>query len=140
MHCCTQCPQPCSRPLLTHASPETPGHSQASLGQPLVGSLLLSPGSWRTQGSDFAFQKSILQACLSSGNPMVLLMTTSSKKAYAIPKSAAPRAPAPVKFTVDLYLHRRPSNTVLSQSLVGSLGQISKVCLSPLSISDGNEV
>ena len=20
MHCCTQCPQPCSRPLLTHAS------------------------------------------------------------------------------------------------------------------------
>ena len=26
--------------------PETPGHSQASLGQCLVGSLLLSPGSW----------------------------------------------------------------------------------------------
>ena len=25
--------------------PETPGHSQASLGQSLVGSLLLSPGS-----------------------------------------------------------------------------------------------
>ena len=30
---------------------ETPGHSGASLGQSLVGSLLLSPGSWRTQGS-----------------------------------------------------------------------------------------
>ena len=29
--------------------PETPGHSQASLGQSLVGSLLLSPGSWCTQ-------------------------------------------------------------------------------------------
>ena len=29
---------------------ETPGHSQASLGQSLVGSLLLSPGSWYTQG------------------------------------------------------------------------------------------
>ena len=29
---------------------ETPGHSQASLGQSLVGSLLLSPGSWCTQG------------------------------------------------------------------------------------------
>ena len=26
--------------------PETPGHSQSSLGQSLVGSLLLSPGSW----------------------------------------------------------------------------------------------
>ena len=28
--------------------PETPGHSQASLGQSLVGSLLLSPGFWCT--------------------------------------------------------------------------------------------
>ena len=30
--------------------PETPGHSQDSLDQSLVGSLLLSPGSWYTQG------------------------------------------------------------------------------------------
>ena len=29
--------------------PETPGHSWACLGQSLVGSLLLSPGSWYTQ-------------------------------------------------------------------------------------------
>ena len=29
--------------------PETPGHSQASLVQSLVGSLLLSPGSWCTR-------------------------------------------------------------------------------------------
>ena len=29
---------------------ETPGHSQASLAQSLVGSLLLSPGSWYAQG------------------------------------------------------------------------------------------
>ena len=29
---------------------ETPGHSQASLDQSFVGSLLLSPGSWCTQG------------------------------------------------------------------------------------------
>ena len=49
MHCYTQCSQPCSRPPPTHASPETPGHSRASLGQSLVGSLLLSPGSWCTQ-------------------------------------------------------------------------------------------
>ena len=31
--------------------PETPGHSQACLGQSLVGSLLLSLGSWCTQDS-----------------------------------------------------------------------------------------
>ena len=30
--------------------PETPGHSRASLGQSLVGSLLLSPGSWLHTG------------------------------------------------------------------------------------------
>ena len=30
---------------------ETHGHSWARLGQSLVGSLLLSPGSWCTQGS-----------------------------------------------------------------------------------------
>ena len=39
--------------------PETPGHSQASLGQSLVGSLLLSHGSWRTQGSVSALQGSV---------------------------------------------------------------------------------
>ena len=38
---------------------ETPGHSWASLGQSLVGSLLLSPGSWCTQSSVCALQQSI---------------------------------------------------------------------------------
>ena len=38
---------------------ETPGHSQASLGQSLVGSLLLSPGSWCTWGSVCALQESV---------------------------------------------------------------------------------
>ena len=33
---------------------ETPGHSWASLGQSLVGSLLLSPGSWCTKGKGWA--------------------------------------------------------------------------------------
>ena len=37
---------------------ESPGHSQASLGQSLMGSLLLSPGSWCTQGSVCALQES----------------------------------------------------------------------------------
>ena len=38
---------------------ETPGHSQGSLDQSLVGSLLLSPGSWCTQGSVCALQESV---------------------------------------------------------------------------------
>ena len=39
--------------------PETPRHSAASLSQSLMGSLLLSPGSWCTQGSVCALQESI---------------------------------------------------------------------------------
>ena len=87
-------------PAASHHRPtpplETPGHSRASLGQSHVGSLLLSPGSWCTQGSVCVLQESISQSCVSAGSSMVGLMVTSSKRAYAIPKSAAHRAPAPV--------------------------------------------
>ena len=124
---------------------ETPGHSWASLGQSLVGSVLLSPGSWCAQGSVCALQESIPQSCVSSGSPMVGLLATSSKRAYAIPKSPAPShtqgcsIPLPLwQSTADLYLHRRHSNTVLSVS-VGSLGPgVHKVCLISLSISGRN--
>ena len=76
-----------STPLL-----EIPGHTWACLGQVLVGSLLLSPGSWCTQGVVCALQE-FPQSCVSSGGSMVGLMATSSKRAYAIPRSAASRAP-----------------------------------------------
>ena len=46
--------------------PETPGHSQASLGQSVVGSLLLSPGSWCAQGFVCALQESVSRSCVSS--------------------------------------------------------------------------
>ena len=39
--------------------PETPGHSWVSLGQSLVGLLLLSPGSWCTQDFVCALQESV---------------------------------------------------------------------------------
>ena len=39
--------------------PETPGHSQASLTQSLLGTLLLSPGSWCTQGFVCALQEPV---------------------------------------------------------------------------------
>ena len=40
---------------------ETLGHSQRSLAQSLVGSLLLSPGSWHAQGFVCALQESVSQ-------------------------------------------------------------------------------
>ena len=69
-----------------------PGHSRASLGQSLVGSLLLSLGSWCIQVSLCALQGSVSQSCISSGSSVVGLMVTSSKRDYATPRSAAPRA------------------------------------------------
>ena len=104
--------------------PETPGHSGASLGQSLVGSLLLSPGSWCTQVGVFfvcvcALLESIFQSCVSSGSSMVGIMATSSKRAYVISRFGAPRAPAPWQATADLYFYTRHSHTVLAQSLWG---------------------
>ena len=45
---------------------ETPGHSQACLGQSLVGSLFLSSGSWGTEGFVGAHQESVSPALCSS--------------------------------------------------------------------------
>ena len=87
-----------ANPAAGHCQPvsslQTPVHSQASLGQSLVGSLLFAPGSWYSQGSVCALQGSVSQSCVSPGSSMVGFMVTSSKRAYAIPRSAAPIAPA----------------------------------------------
>ena len=58
-HYRTQCPWPCSRPQPTTPPLETLGHSQAGLGQSLVGSLFHSPGSWCAQGFLCALQESV---------------------------------------------------------------------------------
>ena len=59
-HACTatfSAPNPAAGHCQPTPPPETAGHSQASLGQSLVGSLLLSPGFWCTQGSVCALQE-----------------------------------------------------------------------------------
>ena len=127
---------------------QTLGHSQASLGQSFVGSLLISPGSLCAHSSVCAFQESISQSCVSSGSSMVGLMATSSKRAYAIPKYAVP-SHTHVWCTLSVYPCGNPllnhistgnTQTVQPQSL-WSLGPgAHKVCLSPLSSSGRNGV
>ena len=57
-------------------------------------SFLLRPGALKVL---FVPSKTVFpQSCVSSGGSMVGLMATSSKRAYAIPRSTAPRAPAAV--------------------------------------------
>ena len=85
-------PNPASGHHQPTPSPETPGHSRASLGQSLVGSVLLSPGCWFTQGSVCAHQEFVSQSCVSSHGSVVGLMVTSSNRG-----STALRAPAPAE-------------------------------------------
>ena len=100
--------------------PETPGHSRASLGRSLVESLLLSPGSWCAQGSVCAFQESISPVLCKFWWLYGGLLVTSSKRAYAIHRSTAPRASSLLQqSTADPYLLRRHPNIVLSQFLWG---------------------
>ena len=80
-------------------------------------SFLLGPGTHKLL---FVPPKNLFpQSCVSSGGSLVGLMATSSKRAYATPRSTAPRAPPLQPSTADPSLHRRHSNTVLAQSLWG---------------------
>ena len=121
-HACTD-PLSAPNPAAGHHRymplPETPGHSQTSLGQSLVGSLLLSPGSWCAPGSVCALQESVSPVLYKSGSSMVGLMATSSKRPY--PGLLHPE-PLPLQqATADPYLQRRHS-TQFWPSLCGVSG------------------
>ena len=94
MHCCIQCPQPCSRPPPTHASAGDSCTLAASLGQSLIGPLLLSPGYWCTQGFVCALQESVSQSCVSSGRSTMGLMATSFKRSHENTASLSALNPA----------------------------------------------
>ena len=91
-------------------------------------SFLLGPGVHKVL---FVPSKSLFpQSCVSSGSSMVGLMVTSSKRAYAIPRSTAPRAPAPAA----VHCWPAPPEEVVKHSSdsvsVGSLGPgMQKVCV-----------
>ena len=93
-HCCPQCLQPCSRPSPTHTSA---GDSWTLMG--MSGSVscgVTAPFSWVLVHTRFClcpprvcFLCKFQESCVSSGGAMMGLMATSSKRAYAIPRSAA---------------------------------------------------
>ena len=95
--------------------PEIAGHSWACLGQFLVRHCFIFLGPGEHKILFLPSNRLFPQTCVSSGGSMVGLMATSFKRAYAIPRSAAPRAPAAGHCWP--YLPRRHSDTVLAQSL-----------------------
>ena len=78
-----QRPQPC-RPPPTHASARDSWTLSGKSGSVPLGSLLLSPESWCSQGSVCALQESVSQSCVSPGSSMGGLMAT-SKRAVPCP-------------------------------------------------------
>ena len=112
-HCHAQCPQPCSRPVPTHASARDSWTLMGKSGSVSLGSLLLSPGSWCTYSFVCVLQVSVSPVlCKFWRLLMVGLVTTSSKRACAIPRSAVPRAPAPAAghcWPVPLWEKLKPS-------------------------------
>ena len=105
--------------------PETPGHSRTSLGQSLVGSLLLSSGSWRAQSSVCALQESIYpvlckfwQLYVEAIGDLLQESLCHTQVCWTQPyPSLLHPEPLPLwQSTADPYLHRRHSNTALSQS------------------------
>ena len=114
---------------------ETPGHSQGSLGQSLLGSLLLSPGSWCTQGSVCALQKSYFPGCASSDSPVVGLMATSSRGLIPYPGRLHPE-PDPCDSPLLTGTSTGDAKHSSVSVSVGSLGPgAHKICFSPPSIS-----
>ena len=100
---------------------ETPGHFQASLGQSLMGSLLLflGPGAHKVM---CVLQESISQSCVSSGSSVVGLMATSSMRASAIPRSAAARALVPVHTYLPVHTSTGDAQTQFCLSVCGVPG------------------
>ena len=97
-------------------------------------SFLLGPGAQKVL---LVPSKSLFpRSCVSSGGSMVGLVVTSSKRVYAIPRSTAPRAPAPA--AVHCW-PIPPQKTIKHSSVSVSMGSLGpsahKVCLNPLSIS-----
>ena len=139
-HVCTaahaQCPWLWRRPPPTHASV---GDSWTIMGKsgPVSGGIT-APFSWVLVHTVlFLPSKSLFpQSCVSSGSPMVGLMVTPPRGLMLYPGLLLPEPLALWQATADPCLHRRPSNTVLAQSLWDLL-VCTRCCLSPLWISDG---
>ena len=84
-------------PAVGHCQPTPPLDTHGQVWVSLLWghcSFLLGPGVHKVL---FVPSKTLfLQSCVSSGGSMVGLMVIFSKRAYATPRSSAPRAPAPV--------------------------------------------
>ena len=134
----TQCPKPCIRPPLTHASVRDSWIHTGKSGSVSFGTPLLSPGSWCAQCYVCALQESVSPVlckfwCLYGGVNSDLF-----QEGLYHTKVCFTQSPCPVAVHCwPVTLQESLEHNSVSVS-VGSLGPgVHKVFLSPLSISGG---
>ena len=108
---------------------ENPGHSLARLGQSLVGSLLLSPGSWCTQVLFVPSESLFSQSRVSSGGSVVELTATTSKRACTIP---SPLHPSPLHPCGSLLLTHISTEDIQTQFCLSLCGVSGSWCMQHL--------
>ena len=140
-HACTAtvpAPNPAAGHCQSMPLAETPRQPQASLLWDHC-PFLLGPGAHKVL---FVPCKSLFpQSCGSSCGSLVGLMAKSSKKAYAIARSAAPKAPVPATGHCWLVPPQETLKHSSGSVSVGSLGPgAHKVCLSLPSVSGRNGI
>ena len=119
--------------------PETPGHSRASLGQSLVGSLLLSPGSWCTEGSVCALQESVSPVLCKFWRLYGGVNGNLLQEGLCHTQVCCTQSPCPCGRPLLTCTSPEDTQTLKGRSgsvSVGSLGPVcTRFCLSPPSIS-----
>ena len=116
--------------------PETPGHSRASLGQSLAGSLLLSPGSWCTQGSVCALQESVSPVLCKFWWPYGGANSNLLQEGLYHTQVCCTQSPCPCSRPLLTHTSSGDTQRQFCSSLCGISGpSVHKVCLSPLSVS-----
>ena len=124
-------------PAAGHCQPmpllEIPRHSQASLGQSLVGLLLLSSGSWCTQGSVCALQESV--------SPVLCKIWVNGdllQEGLCHTQVCCTQSPCPCGSPLLTSTSTGDAHTQFCLSFRGVSGSSCvKVCLSPLGVSGG---
>ena len=123
---------PCSRPPPTHASA---WHPWASLGRSLVGSLLLSSGSWCTQGFVCALQESVSPVLCKFWWLYGLVNGYLLQEGLCHTQVYCTQSPCPCSSLLLTHTSAEDSQTQFWFSLCGVSGScVHKVCLRPPSV------
>ena len=99
--------------------PGTSGHSQASLGQSLVGSVLLSPGSWFAQGFFCALQESVSPVLCKFWWLYGRVFGNLFQEGLCHTQAYCTQSSCPCSSPLMTHICRRHSNPVLAQPLWG---------------------